>query len=503
MPRPMYRVLAALAALALLLVACGQHPGVHVEGDPAAGGAPQDDGMGDTTAAPTDVDGDGTDVEVDDTGGNGGEAQVDDTGGQQATGDTGGNGSADDDGGSTTQSTGGDGSNGGETSDDGGDTQAQGQQEPQGQDRTGVTDDTIRFATHAPVTGAAPLPSASFEQAADLYWRWQFEEKEQTVLGRTNVEQTFADDRYEPATARQVCRELAQDHFLLYGGGGTDQIQACGQLAERLRVPYMSPGVTEAGLEGNPWYFAAAMTYRQQGVLLAEFVRSEFGDTPVGMIATQTPNFDDAVAGWEQGVSEHGLDHRATLRHPRGQTGWYADMAAELEERGVEVLYILTSPLDYIRFAQVADDQGIDFQYVGVGITQGLNAVLGSGCPEVDEGIFFSPFPALETADDIDPDFNRAAERFDAPSDDIAWAIWGSSKSMHTMLERYGEQFGEDLTREDFRALLEQTGPIEGGVFPAVDYTPDNHFGGQGVHVLQADCDIEEYRDRGTFKSGF
>ena len=495
MGKPVYRLIASVAALAMLLVACGQHPGVHVEGDPAAGGTQQDDGLGET-ATPIEVD-DAPQVEVDDDG-NGDGPQVEDTaptevddGTEEATAQA----TPDDGNGEETEA------NGNGDADDG---TTQGQQEPQGQDRTGVTDDTIRFATHAPVTGAAPLPSASFEQAADLYWRWQFEEQGETVLGRSNIEQVFADDRYEPATARQICRELAENAFLLYGGGGTDQIQACGQLAEQMRVPYMSPGVTEAGLEANPWYFAASMSYRQQGQLLAEFVRAEFGDAPVGMIATQTPNFDDAVAGWEQGVANEGLnDQGGVLRHPRGQTGWYADMANEMGDRGVEVLYILTSPLDYIRFAQVADDQGQDFQYVGVGITKGLNAVLSNGCPEVDNGIFFSPFPALETADDIDPEFNRAAERFGAPADDIAWAIWGSSKAMHTMLDRYGEVYGDDLTREDFRNLLEQTDTIDSGVFPPVNYTPDSHFGGQGMHVLRADCSIEEYRDHGTFKTGF
>ena len=65
--------------------------------------------------------------------------------------------------------------------------------------------------------------------------------------------------------------------MLLSGGGGTDQIQACGQLANQVRIPYVSPGVTEAGLEGNPWYFASSMSYKQQGPLLAQLVKSRFG----------------------------------------------------------------------------------------------------------------------------------------------------------------------------------------------------------------------------------
>ncbi len=495
------RLLAALAMLALLLAACGQHPGVHVEGDPAAGPTTQGDDPGEEVATPAPTDGsDAPQAEA----GEATSATEDDDAGQSVEVDQAASGDADREGQQASSTTDGDGAaahdDGSESTND---TQAQGQLEPQGQDRTGVTEDTIRFATHAPVTGAAPLPSTSFEASADLYWRWLFEEQGETVLGRTNIEQEFADDRYEPTTARQICRELAQRAFLLYGGGGTDQIQACGQLAGQMSVPYMSPGVTEVGLDDNPWYFAASMTYRQQGELLAEYVRANFGDAPVGALVTQTPNFDDAVAGWEQGVADQGLDGRGTLRHPRGQSGWYADMANDLADRGVEVLYINTSPLDYIRFAQVAEDQGHDFQFVGVGITKGLNAVLANGCPEVDGGTFFSPFPALETAEEIDPDFLRAAERFGAPADDIAWAIWGSAKGMHTMLERYGETFGDDLTREDFRALIEQTGPIESGVFPPLDYTPEDHFGGQGVHVLSADCSVEEYRDAGTFQTGF
>jgi ABC-type branched-subunit amino acid transport system substrate-binding protein len=245
------------------------------------------------------------------------------------------------------------------------------------------TTTSITLAVHAPVTGAAPLPSTSFEKSRDLYWRWIIEEKGQKVLGRSKVNVIFADDRYEPNTAVQVCRQLASRAFVLTGGGGTDQIQACGRFAGQARVPYFSAGVTEAGLEGNPWYFAASMTYKQQGPLLAQYVAKNYPGKKVGAIVTQTPNFNDAVAGWDAGRQRHGLPYTETLRHPKGNTSWYSGFARQLHEAGTEVVFILTSPLDYIRFAQVAEDAGYDFQYVGVGVTKGLNDVLRSGCPQV------------------------------------------------------------------------------------------------------------------------
>ena len=488
------RAAASLMALTLVLVACGQHDGVHVEGGQAAGddgiqdpadpdaGAAPGDGRTDAPESP-ELGGGDQDLAAE-------EPQDGQADASQPTGDEPSPSSEDH------------GEDQGQQDENGAQTQAA-TREPQGQDRTGVDDDTLRLAVHAPVTGAAPLPSQAFEEAGDLYWRWITEEQGEQVLGRSTIEVEFADDRFEPATARQVCRELSDRNFLVVGGGGTDQIQACGQLAAQTNTPYFSPGVTEAGLEGNPWYFPASMTYRQQGGLLAELVSSRFGDATTGAIVLQTPNFDDAVAGWEQGVEAQGIDYTETLRNPRGQTGWYSDFANRLADQGVEVMYVNMAPLDYIRFAQVAEDQGHDFQYVGVGVTMGLNPVLDNGCPEVDGGIFFSPFPSLDVVDDLDPEFLQAAERFGVEASDLALAVWGLQKTQHELFDRYEQTFGTDLTREDFRALISETGEVDTGVFPPVNYQPDVDFGGQAVHVLEADCSAQTHRDAGTNQSGF
>jgi len=499
------RALALPVALGMFLVACGQKPGVHVEGGPLARGSggpggtelfvEGEDGelvavdeFGNELTFDDDFDPDaseGTDVE-------GGDGATDPDAGASGDGGEAGDGDSSEGGGS--------GGGGGGGSGGGGGGSGGGGRQPQGSDRTGVSDDAITLAVHAPVTGAAPLPSTSFEKSRDLYWRWITEAKGQKVLGRDKVEVIFADDRYDPNSAIQVCRNLASRAFLLMGGGGTDQIQACGRRMGQERVPYFSAGVTETGLEGNPWYFAASMTYRQQTDLLAQYVKKTHPGKKVGAIVTQTPNFNDAVSGWEAAVKRHGLDYAGTQRHPKGDTTWYASYAGELERRGVEVVFFLSSPLDYIRFAQSTD---VDFAYVGVGVSKGLNDVLRSGCPHVGNGTFFSPFPALETAGKLDPEFQQAASRFGVEADDIAWAIWGASKLQHAAFRQYEELYGTDLTREDFRAVVASSGRVSTGVYPDVNYRPDQHFGGTGVHVLRADCGSRTYKDGGTFKSSF
>jgi ABC-type branched-subunit amino acid transport system substrate-binding protein len=467
------RILALLLGLLLVAAACGQKSGVHVatsangsSGD--ATGFTSDTGAG--TGAADAGTGDATSVGGATSGG--GTASA--AGGTKAGGSTGAAA----------------GSSGGAV-------------KVIGTTRTGVTNDKITIAVHAPVTGAAPLPATSFEKARDLYWRWITEAKGQKVLGRPKVEVLFKDDRYQPSTAVQACRELAANAFLLVGGGGTDQIQACGRFAESSRVPYFSGGVTENGLQGLKYYFASSMTYKQQGVLLASYVKKNFAGKKAAAVITDTPNFDDAAAGWEQGRQAQGLPYYKTLRHPRADTSWYNTFASELKGAGVQVLYINTSPVDYIRFAQQAAQQGFTPQFVGVGITMGLNPVLESGCPEVANGVFFSPFPGLDWAQANEPDFFAAAQRFSVAPDDLALALWGFAKNVHELFKRYEASYGTDLTREDFRNMVEQQKGVKSGVFPELSYSAADHFGANSVHVLKADCGAKKHTTLATFATGF
>ncbi|MBA2608412.1 MAG: ABC transporter substrate-binding protein, partial [Actinobacteria bacterium] len=317
-----------------------------------------------------------------------------------------------------------------------------------GKDRTGVSATAINLSVHAPVTGAAPLPAESFEKSNDLYWR-SIIDKGEKVLGRSKVNVAFKDDKYTPNTAIQACRELASSSFLLVGAGGTDQIQACAQFAEKSKVPYLSPGVTEVGLTGLKNYFATAMTYPAQTNLLAQYVKKNFAGKKVGAIITNTPNFDDASNAWDKAVKTQGLNYFKTLRHPKGNNSWITAYASEMKGAGVEVLFILSAPVDYIQFAQQAGTQGFRPQYVGVGVSKGINAVLGAGCPDVDRGIFFSPFPGLDWARKNMPEFFAAGQKFGVPTDDLALALWGLASVEHEMFKRYEQVYkSTDLTRE-------------------------------------------------------
>lgn len=505
------RLLGLLAGGVLVLAACGQKPGVHVEGSfggPQAGAPGAEDFGEGAGAGPLDEDGfevppeDGFEVPLEDGADLGADPGTTTGTGSGQTGQTGQTGET----GQTDQT--------GETGQTGqtGPTSSSG---VQGSDRTGAGPDKITIGVHAPLTGAAPLPTTAFSpETVNLYWRWQ-KDKGVKVLGRDDVEAIFRDDRYNPSSAIQVCRELAQSRqaFLLIGGGGTDQIQACGRWANQNAVPYFSAGVTERGLTGLPWYFAASMSYKAQTEMLAQLIAKRFPGQKTAMLVTNTENFEDAIQGFEAAVARRNIPYHGTIRHPKGDDrSWMATVINDFRTNNVEVVFPLTAPVDYIAFVKQAHGQLVRPQYVGVGITMGLNTVTANACRPDGAGngsLWFSPFPGLDRGPGLDPEFMQAVEKFgvsQSPTDlDLILALWGNSKVTHELFKRYEGALGTDLTREDFRAVVEQQRGVRTNVFPELNFAPDNHFGAGTVHLLRAECSGNggENVTEAVFASGF
>ncbi len=462
------RVFALVAVLALVSIACGQKPGVHEQL---------------TTAGTTSNQGTGT------------------AGGTTASGDT----STDtsDSGGTDTGTTPSDSGSNAPGAGGGGPAAAV----PSGpQDTTGVTKDAITIGIHAPVTGAAPFPAQAFSLGREVYWKWSGAPK---VHGRT-VKVLFEDDQYSPVTARDRCRKMAEQQkaFLLIGGGGTDQIQACAQYAAAGSIPYLSPGVTQLGVENLPNYFALSMTYAQQADLLWQLITKDSRLSPnaakVAMIRTDTPNFDDAHDAFVSAAKKRGktlvLDR--TLPKNPSQTD-YNGAAQQLAGSGAQIVHILVAPTHYVLLtAQLPS--GYRPWWIGGGITMGLNAVLETGCSTsqnaMDKGLFFSPVPGIDKIDAIDPNYKKAYREVNggAEPDDIGLILWGLNKSLHKMFENAGPA----LSRQQFIAKT-QSASFETKVYPPQKYSPQNHLGGTQVHLLKADCASGQYRTEKTFVSGF
>lgn len=363
---------------------------------------------------------------------------------------------------------------------------------PAAGDATGVGDGSILIGGHAPLTGAAPIPSDSAQKGNDVYWKWLSKNKE-LVNGRS-VEAILRNDNYNPSQAVAVCKEMVERDrvFMLYGFAGTDQIQACARYAAAVNVPYVSVGVTESGVVELPNYFAATLTYAEQGPLLADLLVSDLGagKETNGMLRFETPNFQDAHDSFVAAMRERGAPVAYDRAVSKGAgSGDAQAVVQEMKSRGVDNVYVLTSPVWFLQVLQAARTQNYEPQWVGVGITKTIDSVASVGCRNgtLNGAKFFSPFPAWADIDRFDPTFRKAVRAIypdKGDGDDIMVIPWGLAKVLKPLLEAPGR----NLTRERFVYFAERLRNIKTGVYPAVTFSPGDHRGGTAVHLNEAQC---------------
>jgi ABC-type branched-subunit amino acid transport system substrate-binding protein len=474
-------------ALLMLLVAgaCGQKPGV-ADQISVAGGLPEGasvNNQGEVVNAQGEVIG-----TVDQLAGT--------TGGDLtgASGTTGSSGTTTGSSGTTTGSSGTTTGSSGTTTGSSGST---GTEPSSGGDTTGVTGDLIKLGTHAPLTGAAPVPSDSAQKGSDIYWKWLDRNKE-SINGR-HVEAILKNDNYNPSQAVAVCKEMVEKDkvFLLSGLAGTDQIQACARYAASVGVPYLSAGVTETGLTTLPNYFATTMTYNDQGPLLADYIINKLGgkDEKNGMLRFETPNFEDAHTGFADAMEQNGAPLAYDRAVPKQADSTQAQtVVQEMKVAGIENVYVLTSPVWFLQVLQAAKTQQFTPQWVGVGITMTFDTVATVGCRNgtLDKSKFFAPFPAWVDSNKFDPDFREAVHAiYPNPrlpdGDDFMWLGWAASKGLGEMLKLPGK----DLTRDRFVYFLERARNLKTGILPPNSFAPDDHFGASMVHVSEAQCSVD------------
>lgn len=394
--------------------------------------------------------------------------------------------------GSTGSSTGSAGPSGGS---DPGDEDPSDVAEPSGGDATGVTDDTILLGAHAPITGAAPVPSDSANKGSRLYWEW-LRRQNVKIHGR-DVQVVLRNDNYNPSQAVAACRQMAEEDkvFLLSGAAGTDQIQACARYAATQGIPYLSAGVTELALTNLPTYFAVSMSYPAQQPLLTDMLKSRLGAAGEknGIVWFNTATFKDGHDAFVEAMEDAGLsvDYDRAVSKTAGASEAQA-VITDLRLQGIENVNLLLSPVFFLQMLSAAGSQSYHPQWVAAGIQMTFDSVATAGCrSQALEGAkMFAPFPAWVDSNKFDPNFRKAVREIypeEGEGDDFMWLGWMSSKGMHEMLEKVGP----NLTRERFMYVLERSRNLFNGIGPHLTFTPTDHFGADEVHVSEAKCSVD------------
>ena len=105
--------------------------------------------------------------------------------------------------------------------------------------------------------------------------------------------------------------------------------------------------------------------------------------------------------------------------------------------------------------------------------------------------MFLSPTPNLDVINNLDPDFEIAYAQFaeGETADDVGLQLWSLNKAIGLMLEATGPELG----RAAFMNTLVTAPGFDNEIYSPVQFTVDDHLGGTGAHVLDADCTTKQF----------
>jgi ABC-type branched-subunit amino acid transport system substrate-binding protein len=362
----------------------------------------------------------------------------------------------------------------------------------------GITATTINLGIHAPATGAAPVPLQAFQTGTKLFW------ENHTVFGH-QVVMTFMDDQYSPSTARQVCESLARSNFLVIGGAGTDQIQACATdpFLAQSHTPYLSDGVTTNGLTSLPYYFAISQSYAaQSGEVFAMTSQLYPADVKKkwAVVTENTPNFADAQASIDQVLTQNGVQY-CNLPQPKYYSQSDAVTAvSNAHSCNASVVYLDVDPNFWIDMVGAAQGSLYSPDWVGPGLTNGEDLVAAPVCGEAagTHAAFLSPFPGLDKQPAGFQAESNPAPDTTPSSRDIEEDVYGVSEVVYYALLSLGSI--QNLTRDNFIAAMSRFSGSYGPQFTV--YRDVNfhggHFGGLGMWEEQLNCSNQQYITAGT-----
>jgi len=257
---------------------------------------------------------------------------------------------------------------------------------PEIEDSTsGVSDTEIRIGIHAPesVGGIDLGDILGLGDMTTLYWDTV------NVNGGINGRQVVVDlqdDGYSADMALQACRDLVANGVLFISGlGGADQVITCADRASKDNIPYMSLGVSEAGLIGVPGYRSMTMTYDGMAPLMAEYIVGEIADaeTPVAMVRFNSPSSEGMQNTFEERMNE--LGGNVVALDAVDKQGNVNEMTAEcvkLQQAGAEIVFTILVPTVSKQFADLCAEQNYTPQFTTTANT--LTCATGSiGTPNL------------------------------------------------------------------------------------------------------------------------
>lgn len=181
----------------------------------------------------------------------------------------------------------------------------------EGQDTTGITDDSVKIGGIYPLSGPASAYGA-IGQGVRAYF--DYLNAEENGLDGREVEYILRDDAYEPPKAVEQARRLVEQDqvFALFQTLGTPTTTASREYVNEREVPqvFVATGASKWGTEHKefPWTIGWQPNYVAEARVYAAYLQEERPDAKIAVLYQNDDYGKDLYNGFEEAIEGTGLE---------------------------------------------------------------------------------------------------------------------------------------------------------------------------------------------------
>lgn len=348
------------------------------------------------------------------------------------------------------------------------------------QDRTGVTDTTIKIGIPGPLTG----PNASFGAAAygiQAYYKWV--NAQGGVHGR-KFDIVMGDYACNEAKGVAVAKKLIHEDkvFLMNGGICSGVALAMRPIVEESGVPWVvstavNQKITEPVAKN---IFHGSQTSRDAGNGMAAFALSKPGTKKIGLIGHTNEWSKGYLDPMTAEIKKAGITPAIEVTFERGQTDATAQIL-KLKEANLDFIGVALYEPELAIFLRDAHKYGLNVPKVGsMGADYGnTEKRIGAREPMLT---FFQGYQFKGPMDG--PSMTKARQMIEPnlPQGEkvVDFTFYGAGSAV--AIVHVLNKVGRDLTREKFIAEMEKLKDFDTGIVAGtLSFSPQDH---QGAHQL-------------------
>ncbi len=349
----------------------------------------------------------------------------------------------------------------------------------------GVTDNEILIGNVQDLSGPMKELGAVLPAGSNLYFRYVNENG--GIHGR-QIRMLVEDHQYNPQKAVSAAKKLIEKDqvFCLYQLIGTSTCEAVRPLLAETGTPLIAPATQSGSMSdmtrpASDLIFHTDTGYDKQVNILVDQIMKDNHDSKIGVIYQDDDYGQNVLKGAAEAEARNGVTLQKEA-YQRGATD-FAGQVANLMKGQVTHVIIAGVVKEPIIVMKTAAAMGYAPQFFGTSPTMDHRVALAAG--PAGEGFIAANFAYLWNSDAPSAkQYRELCEKYEVPKPYMGMYHFYGFVTAQLLVEGLNRA-GKNLTRNRLINSLENFKNWDGGAFPPITYSKNDHAGSESVILVQ------------------